>query len=93
MGFNLSIERFQELSIQNCFYCGCKPTNMRQDTTKMRKGVTRQFLNGIDRIDNNIGYIEGNVRACCEDCNKAKRNLSEEQFFDLIKSIYRNLFI
>ena len=36
---------------------------------------------------NNDGYNLENCVSCCEDCNKAKRNLSYDQFLDLIKRI------
>jgi hypothetical protein len=37
-------------------------------------------LNGIDRKDNNIGYYLTNVVTCCQICNTAKGQMSEEQF-------------
>ena len=36
--------------------------------------------NGIDRIDSSKGYVEGNVVTCCFNCNRAKSNLSQEEF-------------
>ena len=35
---------------------------------------------GIDRIDNNIGYIENNCVPCCKHCNYVKGDLSIENF-------------
>jgi len=35
---------------------------------------------GIDRVDNSIGYLKGNVCSCCSTCNYMKRNMSKEEF-------------
>lgn len=37
-------------------------------------------FNGIDRIDNNEGYVEGNVRSCCKTCNRMKSSMTAEMF-------------
>jgi hypothetical protein len=43
---------------------------------------------GLDRIDNTKGYEIENVRPCCIACNRAKNNMSEADFFNLIKLVY-----
>jgi len=42
---------------------------------------------GIDRIDSSLGYEVGNLRSCCNFCNLAKNNNSEEYFLDKILKI------
>lgn len=42
---------------------------------------------GIDRIDNNNGYIETNVCPCCTTCNMMKKTLSRETFLAHAKAI------
>lgn len=42
---------------------------------------------GIDRVDNNLGYLQGNCVSCCEWCNRAKRNGTIETFYSQIKAI------
>lgn len=37
-------------------------------------------LNGIDRVDSMLGYVEGNVVACCSRCNLAKGASTVEEF-------------
>lgn len=37
---------------------------------------------GLDRVDNNVGYIIENVVSCCEICNRMKRNLTRESFIN-----------
>ena len=46
--------------------------------------------NGIDRIDNSIGYISGNVQSCCWKCNQAKYTMSEGEFLEHIDKIYNH---
>ena len=43
---------------------------------------------GIDRIDSSTGYIIGNVVPCCKTCNYFKNDLTTENFFEHLKSIY-----
>jgi len=46
------------------------------------------IYNGIDRVDNAIGYLTDNCVACCKVCNRAKLQMSKNEFFDHIKKIY-----
>lgn len=87
--FNLTREQFKDLVLKNCYYCNQEPNQFRQDRCKNKRARDSAFLmNGIDRLDSSIGYEIDNCVPCCEDCNKAKRNLSEYQFLELIKRIY-----
>jgi hypothetical protein len=82
--WGLSKEEFKKLVTGNCVYCGILPNKER----KPNKGVYGGFMyTGIDRIDNNIGYIKGNVVSCCWDCNRAKGSLTVEEFLAWIKRI------
>lgn len=90
--FDLTKEEFKEIISKNCHYCNLAPNNFRIDRIKGKREIDCAFLsNGIDRIDSNKGYTKDNVLPCCEDCNKAKRNLDYNTFINLIKSIYKNL--
>lgn len=42
----------------------------------------------LDRIDNDIGYLKGNLKVCCGNCNHMKRHLSEDEFIKHIRKIY-----
>jgi hypothetical protein len=42
---------------------------------------------GIDRVDNNLGYVEGNMASCCFTCNKMKGTMSKETFLGRCKKI------
>lgn len=81
--FELSDEKFKEISQQDCYYCGSKPENVARYSFYQDPFI----YNGIDRKDNNVGYIEENCVACCNICNKAKRDLKFEDFMNWIKRI------
>lgn len=42
---------------------------------------------GLDRIDNNIGYIPGNIISCCYNCNSMKMDLTVDEFFGQCRKI------
>ena len=64
-------ETHDALLLCDCTYCGAKPDP----------------LNGIDRIDNAIGYTPSNVTASCADCNYAKRKMTVEQFVNWARRV------
>lgn len=49
------------------------------------------YINGIDRIDNSKGYTPENSRACCFPCNRAKAQMTEEEFLDWAKRLVENM--
>lgn len=84
--FCLTKEQFIAIVSSNCYYCGSPPSERK----KTRKGNTfKMNVNGIDRKDNNLSYTTGNVVACCWNCNRAKGNLSEQEFYNWINVIYK----
>lgn len=62
---------------QPCHYCGLQ----------VKFPETR---NGLDRINNNVGYIKSNIVPCCWTCNIAKHELSYLDFKQHILNIYIN---
>jgi len=46
--------------------------------------------NGIDRINNERGYLKENCVAACFKCNKMKSDYTQEEFLDHIKKIYNH---
>jgi len=45
---------------------------------------------GIDRKDNNLGYIKENCAPCCWRCNKIKGRANYEEFFEMCVMISKN---
>jgi hypothetical protein len=68
-----------------CFYCGRDPYDRR-----LKSRYNDFVANGIDRLDNDIDYIEENCVPCCSQCNYAKRELTKEQFIELANLIVSN---
>lgn len=50
-----------------------------------------QIANGVDRINNKIGYKFPNCVPCCEICNKMKLTLDYTSFMIHIKKISKNI--
>lgn len=77
LDFTLEKEYFRKLTSANCSYCDSQPSREHL-TTQLTRGKYR--YNGIDRVDNNFGYIPENCVTCCKICNYAKRNVTVEEF-------------
>lgn len=89
VSFELSKERFKELTKKSCHYCGSEPSSIRNCDALRSKGKSSgdYIYNGIDRINSSIGYVEGNIVTCCGRCNMMKNNMSIDDFFSHIKKI------
>lgn len=72
--FDLDLELFKSLILDDCSFCGSPPANT------YRKGARELKYNGIDRSDSTRGYSILNVLTCCKVCNFAKRTMSHEEF-------------
>ena len=51
--------------IQDCFYCGGKPETIHKCNTT---SLNIFKYNGIDRLDNKIGYVKTNCVTYCKTC-------------------------
>lgn len=91
--FTLTKEEFKKITQSNCFYCGGIPqqfyANWKSTMTKEGIENSKYTYNGIDRVDNSIGYIKSNVVPCCKTCNAAKGTLSIQEFMKWINKIYK----
>lgn len=81
--FELTKDQFRKFTKQNCHYCGTEPIKI------MRSGseLSAYAYNGIDRVDNKLGYVIGNCVSCCECCNKAKGTKTYEEFIRWINRL------
>ena len=70
--FTLSETDFEYIIIQPCYYCGFQSTSR---------------LNGIDRVDNNKGYLVQNCITCCKMCNVMKNMQHPLEFLDKVNAI------
>jgi elongation factor P hydroxylase len=85
--FSLNKEEFRNLTDGNCYYCGMSPQGI-----QVKKDSNGAYVyNGIDRIDNNKGYISGNVVACCKWCNRSKNTRKLDDFINWINEVHKHL--
>lgn len=82
--YTLTEEQVKDLFSQNCFYCDKEPSNQRK--LRNRTGFIYKY-SGLDKIDPNKGYTIDNVVPCCIECNQAKMDQTQEEFFDLCKRV------
>lgn len=81
----LTKQELFDFSQMVCHYCGEPPKNIITNPYRNRKPFT---YNGLDRVDNTLGYTKSNVVPCCKMCNIAKNNHTVEEFKNWIKKVY-----
>lgn len=77
LGMTLSYMRILYLFSQNCYYCDSEPSTQ----------YANLVYNGIDRVDNSLGYSKENTVSCCPTCNRMKGTLSRDDFIIQCKKI------
>lgn len=82
-----------------CDYCGLTDTRNIAETSLYRDDPRRRPLtqsqreayavsmNGIDRVDNTMGYIVSNSVPCCQRCNLMKNDMPRDTFVAHLQSI------
>jgi len=73
--FELTLEQFETLRKGNCYICD--------------KQNTCLHSNGIDRVDNAIGYVLDNCKPCCGECNIMKKQYNINKIFEKMEEIYK----
>ena len=81
--FELSLEEFGAITQQRCFYCHKDPEQ--KYDRKWQNGA--YIYNGIDRLDNQLGYTTANSVAACGRCNHAKAQLSVSEFLEMCRRV------
>jgi len=70
----LTDEQARGLFLSPCYFCG--------------KISELPRLNGIDRMNNLLGYEAGNTLPCCWVCNRAKGKMPVEEFLSWIRRVH-----
>jgi hypothetical protein len=84
--WTLTLDEWVNIVQQKCSICGSEPV-MKQG--KLHKKTGQQVpINGVDRIDNDKGYVIDNVRCSCSNCNYMKHNMNDIEFMEHIKKIW-----
>jgi 5-methylcytosine-specific restriction endonuclease McrA len=81
----LSREEFLFLTSGKCYYCDSEPSQI----CKSEYNSGDYVYNGIDRKNPKQGYLFENCVSCCYKCNRAKWDLTDDEFFDLVKRVYK----
>lgn len=81
LDFNVDFDFAVNIMKSNCHYCGVEPSNL------FWKSYYNVSYNGIDRVDNTIGYEKDNLVSCCKMCNIAKNNNTEQEFLQWVKRL------
>lgn len=79
--FTLPLETAIELFKSNCIYCKTPPSN-----TNVTGKITVNYQ-GIDRVNNSVGYEIGNVVPCCAKCNYMKGTMTYLEFLNQVELI------
>lgn len=87
LAFDLTKEEAHKLFLGDCYYCGIHPSR----TAQYETCVESFTFNGIDRVDNALGYTLTNCVSACTTCNKAKNSMSIAEFHEWIKQCYNHI--
>jgi hypothetical protein len=79
--FELSAHYFKIITSKPCIYCGVPPMQSK------KANKHKYTYNGIDRVDNSIGYTVSNCVPCCGTCNYAKRAMPYSEWMAYIKRL------
>lgn len=84
--FEVSIESLQDLLEKQNYKCAYTNIDMLCPKTYNERieMTSSPYLISLDRIDNELGYVEGNVHFVCVWTNKAKGSYSHETFTDIL---------
>lgn len=82
--FSLTHDEFLELVACNCYYCGMPPGNVVRAPNKNGDFIYQ----GIDRIDNEKGYVLENCVPCCKLCNISKNTRTRAEFLEWAEKVH-----
>ena len=88
ISWELSDEDVKKIISENCNYCGAEPKEYNRSSQK-NKTNGNILANGIDRVDNEKGYVKENCVPCCSYCNSIKNNKTKKDFLEHIEKIYK----
>lgn len=81
--FELNIEEFKKIITNNCNYCDSEPKQIYH-----KKGMKHGIIyNGIDRVNNKLGYTLDNCVTACKFCNFAKTQSNLEEFMAWLNNL------
>jgi hypothetical protein len=91
LDWQLTQDEFARLISDECWYCGDGPSSHIPKRDHTGAYGIELFHNGIDRLDNSIGYLIDNTVSCCTICNRAKGSMTVQEFTDWIRRVSESL--
>lgn len=91
LDFDISLDKFKQLTSANCYYCNSEPSSISKygDSTPIYAEAIengKYIYNGLDRINNDLGYTLDNVLTCCASCNMLRGdNMTVQETVEVIK--------
>jgi len=85
--WKLTKKQALSLFVNNCMICKTSPSNT---MNTLRNSGTFKY-NGIDRVDSNKDYTIDNVQTMCFICNRAKGDLTQNEFNNWITKLKENV--
>jgi 5-methylcytosine-specific restriction endonuclease McrA len=79
--WELTDAQFDALIQNACHYCG-EPPSFRKDWKRFSDAFK---CNGVDRMDNSLGYADANCVTACKDCNRMKGTMAYADFIAFLK--------
>ena len=85
--FTLTLDQYISLIQAPCHYCGDISVYDKEDKNNGDGDMDTLYKNGIDRMDNSVGYLMENCVACCKMCNYMKHVFSVTDFLKRVEHI------
>lgn len=79
--WQLDLFQFLHITQEKCHWCGSEPTQI------ISSPRGKYIFNGIDRVDNKLGYTLDNSVPCCGICNLMKREMTAEEWMTQMEKI------
>jgi hypothetical protein len=91
--FNVDIEYLQRVLESQNYKCALTGSDLLCPKTynEKREMTSNPYLLSLDRIDNDLGYTEGNVQFVCVWANKARGSYKNEIFKEIINNLTRQV--
>ena len=85
--FDIGFDPFIKLLQRDCCYCGSPPSTIQKNP----RGNGDFVYNGLDRVNNDLGYTVDNVVPCCNVCNRAKGAMGIGEFSSWVEQAYNHM--
>lgn len=92
--FTLTLSEAKVIFDSPCHYCGVPPSMIKRPPTPLRnhrEGMNYAY-NGLERVDNALGYTRSNVVPACWPCNRSKSSMSADEFLTWALRIHSPVF-